>query len=144
MRYLSVGVVSLLGTILLTLVGIPLHCGMLAARIAGVNYLAGALFGFFLAMVTRTRNPWQIYGWLILAGITLWPLWSNWPPGGYADVALPKGAPTGLEVYPMLLRPLTFLIALPYPFAAFGQHEPDQIPDSVPENTKAVEPESGT
>lgn len=130
MKYLKVGIFSLLITVLLGLVGIPLQAGSMAARLACANYTAGALFGISLAMATRTRNPWQIYFWLILAGATLWPLWVAWPPGGHADVVIAEGMPGWLEAYPGLLRPLTFLLGLPFPFAVLGQHGPDPLPEN--------------
>lgn len=133
--YYRVGLTCLGLALLLWAVSLPLHCANLAIGVATANFMAGGLFGLFLALVTRTRTPWQIYLFLGLACLTLWPLYRNWPPADYGDLVVPQGAPSILENYFTLLRLSVFLLGLPFPFAALGQHGPDPLPANTAELT---------
>lgn len=107
---------------------LPLRCPLLAAWVAGVSGLTGALCGLFLALVTRTCRPVLIYAFLALAGLMLWPLYNAWPHAGGFDVTAWPDAPQFVFTYFSLLRPIVFVLALPVPFAAVGQHGPDLLP----------------
>ncbi len=133
--YYRVGLACLGLSVLLWAVSLPLHCTTLAIGVAAANFVAGGLFGLCLALVTRTRTPWQIYLFLGLACLAIWPLYRNWPPAGYSDVIVPQGAPSLLENYFTLLRLSVFLLGLPFPFAAFGQHGPDPLPGNTADPT---------
>ena len=104
---------------------VPLHCEIKAGTVGGISLLDGALFGLSLAAVTRTRRTRWIYFYLLCAGLTLAPLYLGWPAADADDLTLWRGAPGLLENYFVLLRLALFLLALPYPFARFGQHGPD-------------------
>jgi hypothetical protein len=129
-----------LGGVCLTLallswaVALPLHCPGKAALVGGVALLAGVLLGAALAMVTRTRNPWRIYGWLAVAALTFWPMIVAWPPADPSDIHPWPHAPDIVANYFDILRIALFLVGIPYPFARFGQHAPDprQDENSVP------------
>ena len=109
-------------------VSLPLHCAGLAAWVAVASWSLGGLFGLFLALVTHTRKPLLIYFLLALAGLTLWPLFQSWPYADAWDVIAWPGAPGFVQQYFTLLRPIVFLLGLPFPFACLGQHGPDTLP----------------
>ena len=104
---------------------VPLHCEIKAGIVGGISLLDGALFGLSLAAVTRTRRAGWIYFYLLCAGLTLAPLYLEWPAADADDLTLWRGAPSLLENYFVMLRLLLFLFGLPYPFARFGHHAPD-------------------
>ncbi len=107
---------------------LPLRCPVLGAWVAGVSALTGALCGLFLALVTRTRRPVLIYAFLALACLMLWPLYNAWPYADGFDVIAWPNAPQFVFTYFGILRPVVFILALPVPFAAVGQHGPDPLP----------------
>ena len=104
---------------------VPLHCAIMAGAVGGTALVDGALFGLSLAAVTRTRRTGWIYFFLLCAGLTLTPLYLDWPAADSNDLTLWRGAPDLLENYFVMLRLALFLFALPYPFARFGRHAPD-------------------
>lgn len=116
-----------LGLALLAL-SIPLHCLPRALPVALVCALCGSGLGLALAMVTRTRRPLAIYGYLLVAILTFAPLVVTWPPGDSFDVQRWGGAPEVLDNYFDFLRMGIFLVSIPFPFARFGQHAPDPLP----------------
>ena len=121
---------------------LPLRCAGLAAWVAVVSWGAGKAFGLFLALVTRTHKPVLIYLLLGLAGVTLWPLFQSWPYADAGDVIAWPGAPGFTYQYFALLRPVVFLLGLPYPFARVGQHGPDPLPASAQNSGQNAETES--
>ena len=110
------------------LLSFPLHCFRMAATVAAGSATAGAGLGTAMAMVTRTRRPVAIYAWLAACGLTFLPLLFAWPPGDSFDVTLWRGAPDILSNYFEFMRGGVFLLAMPFPFARFGQHGPDPLP----------------
>jgi hypothetical protein len=107
---------------------LPLGCAGRAAVVGGFSLLAGALCGTLLALVTRTRRPTFIYACLAGAALTVWPILVGWPPGGAADVHPWRDAPSLVLNYFDALRPVMYLLGLPYPFARLGHHAPDPHP----------------
>ena len=112
-----------------TCLSAPLHCWRSAIAVSAVSILAGIGAGSALALITRTRNAVAIYLLLILAGFTLWPIFTLWPPADSSDVIAWKGAPDIVYNYFDLIRMGVYLLALPYPFAKFGVHSPDPQPE---------------
>lgn len=123
------GLICLLLSLILWAGSLPLHCAPLAAYVGGVTLLIGGAFGLCLALVTRTRRPILIYLYLGLACLCLWPLYRSWPFADAWDVVPWPGAPTFVLYYFILLRPCIFLLGVPYPFARFGLHGPDPLPE---------------
>ena len=117
-----IGLVCFAGAVLAWAASLPLRCAPLAACVAVVAWGAGGLFGVFLALVTRTRKPALIYLLLGLAALTLWPLFQSWPYADAYDVIAWPGAPGFAGQYFAILRPVVFLLGLPFPFARLGQH----------------------
>ena len=128
------GGVCLLLALALWSLALPLHCAGRAALSGGFALLDGILMGLALAAVTRARRPLLIYLWLGLAAATLWPLWESWPLyrgwpiGNPGDVVAWPGAPDLVYSYFDILRACVFLLAIPAPFALYGQHGPDLQP----------------
>lgn len=120
----QIGVRCLLLIALLWAVSLPLRVASQAAFVGGANVILGGLFGLCLACITRTRRAALIYLWLALACLTLWPLFEAWPP-----VSLFDAPSTRAWHYLNVLRVCLFVLGLPYPFARFGQHGPDPLPD---------------
>jgi hypothetical protein len=96
-----------------------------SALVGGFSFGNGAVFGGFLAMVTRTRRPVLIYLLFLLALLSLTPLLLGWPPVLASSTSLPASVPGWLKDYPDILRLLLFLLGIPYPFARLGYHAPD-------------------
>ncbi|HZO91479.1 MAG TPA: hypothetical protein VFB38_24365 [Chthonomonadaceae bacterium] len=115
------GIVCLSAALALWALSFPLHSLWQATRIGGFALLDGVACGTALAMVTRTRRPLFIYGWLGVAALTLWPIWIGWPPD-------PLDAPNAVLTYLDLLRLVLYVLGLPYPFARLGYHAPDPRP----------------
>jgi hypothetical protein len=119
------GILCLSLALLLWALSFPLHCAGRAALVSGFSLLDGAALGAALAMVTRTRRPLAIYGWLAVAALTFWPLLVVWPPGGAFDVHPGPYAPALASNYFDVLRLGLFFLGIPYPFARCGHHAPD-------------------
>lgn len=111
---------------------IPLGCLPVALRVGGGALLLGGGLGSALALITRTRRPWLIYLSLLLGALTFVPLSLEWPPGNGWDVHPWHGAPPMVYSYPDILRTLLYLVGIPWPFARFGQHAPDPLPETPP------------
>ena len=124
---LKIGGVSLALILLCLVWAIPLQCLKPALEVASVAILSGALMGFGMAMVTRTKNPWKIYFWLGVSFLSFIPLFLNFPAADESEIHLWKGAPSIVSSYFDLLRLGLYLLALPYPFAALGKHMSDYI-----------------
>ncbi len=107
------------------LICLPLRVPVAMAVVELGGAACGALFGLFLAMVTRTRNVARIYLFLALAALTLWPVLADWPPANPASIHVWTGAPTLLYSAFDIMRPAAFIIGLIPPFALLGQHGPD-------------------
>jgi hypothetical protein len=137
-----IGLVCFALTVLAWAASLPLHCARLAAWVAVVAWGAGGLFGVFLALVTRTRKPILIYLLLGLAALTLWPLFQSWPYADAWDVIAWPGAPGFVQQYFTLLRPIGFLLGLPFPFACLGQHSPDPLPAIAQNSDENAETEA--
>ena len=125
------GLTCLAVIIVIVALSVPLRCITLALRVGGVSLLSGAGLGTALAMVTRSRRPVQIYLWLAVAAVTFLPMYRGWPPGDSFDVFPWRGAPEIFYNYFDILRGGVFLLAMPYPFARFGQHAPDPLPPGM-------------
>ena len=125
-----------LGLVCLTVTGlalaaaIPLRCVAVALRVGGGSLLAGMGLGFCFVLVTRTRRPWLIYLALALGALTFVPYYQEWPPGNAWDVHPWRGAPSLFYNYLDVLRLLLYFVGIPWPFARFGNHAPDPIPDA--------------
>lgn len=119
------GIVCLSLALLLWALSFPLHCVGRATLVGGFSLLDGAALGAALAMVTRTRRPLAIYGWLAVAALTFWPILAVWPPGGASDVHPGPNAPALASNYFDALRLGLFFLGIPYPFARCGHHAPD-------------------
>jgi hypothetical protein len=104
---------------------LPLHVPAAMAVVELGGGLCGVLFGFCIAMVTRTRKPAIIYFWLGLAALTLWPVYSGWPYANPAAITVWPGGSTLLYSAFDVMRPGAFIVALVPPFALLGQHGPD-------------------
>ncbi len=105
-----------------------MHCFRPAIQIAGINVAAGGLLGLCMAGITRSRKPTVIYLLLLAAMATAWPMYSDWPSAFSWDV-LDYGGPVNRAItYLEALRPLMYLIGVPFLYACFGQHGPDPIP----------------
>lgn len=109
----------------------PLQCAGRAALVGGFALFDGSLMGLALALVTRARRPVLIYLFFGLAMLTLWPLaasWpldKGWPIGDPGAIVVWLGAPTLVYNYFDILRACVFTLAIPAPFARYGQHGPD-------------------
>ena len=125
----NTGYVSLALILLCIIWAIPLQCVAPALKVGIVSTLAGGAMGLSMAMITRTKTPWQIYLWLGVSFLTFVPLFLNYPPADESEIHLWKGAPSIVSSYFDLLRLGLYLFALPYPFAALGHHGSDYIPD---------------
>ncbi len=123
---LKIGVICLVLSLLCWAASLRLHCPEVAALVGGFSFLDGAFFGIMLALVTRSRRPIWIYVWLGLAALSFYPLFISWPPGNELSIAAWRGAPAIVYNYFDALRPLLFLLGMPFPFIAFGFHAPDQ------------------
>ncbi len=111
---------------------VPLGCFFAALRVGGGSLLAGIGLGLALAFVTRTRRPWPIYLGLALGALTFVPITLEWPPGDAWEVHPWHGAPPLVYGYLDGLRTLLYLLGIPWPFARFGHHAPDPIPEAPP------------
>jgi hypothetical protein len=126
-----IGAVCLLSTLALWSLSAPLHCTGRAGLVGGFALVDGALMGLALAFVTRSRRPLLIYLFIGLALLTLWPLaasWpldKGWPIGDPGAIAAWPGAPALVYNYFDILRACVFALAIPAPFARYGQHGPD-------------------
>ena len=132
---MAVSAINRLGLLCLTLISVmlavafPLHCFPLAVAVAAVQATAGCTLGLALAMITRSRRPVAIYGWLIACGLTFFLLILSWPRADSLDVVLWRGAPDILSNYFDILRGSVFILAMPFLFGRLGQHEPDPLPN---------------
>ena len=106
---------------------IPLQCVVPALKVGFVSILTGGAMGLSMAMITRTKTPWQIYLWLGASLLTFVPLFLNYPAADESEIHLWKGAPSIVSSYFDLLRLGLYLIALPYPFATLGHHRSDYV-----------------
>ena len=123
----NTGIVTLILTLLCMIWAIPLQCVVPALRVGFVSILTGGVMGLSMAMITRTKTPWQIYLWLGASLLTFVPLFLNYPAADESEIHLWKGAPSIVSSYFDLLRLGLYLIALPYPFAALGHHRSDYV-----------------
>jgi len=121
---------------LLLLPAIPMHCIRPALGIAGVAFVAGVLLGIAMAAITRSRRPTTIYLLLVAAAITAMPLYQDWPSAFAWNMLAYRGPVNRVFNYLEALRPLMYLLGMPFPYAWLGQHGPDSAPDGK-------EPKSG-
>jgi hypothetical protein len=101
-----------------------MHCVGSAAKIATVSILAGSLLGLSLALITRTRKPTLIYVLIMCGAATFWPLYSSWPVAGW-DLFNFDGPIESIYHYLQMLRSVVYILAIPFPYAYFGQHAAD-------------------
>ena len=124
------GIICLWGECLLVCGGAVLGCLPQSLQVGSVPLLLGLILGVALAGATRTRNTLLIYlglGVALMAGVVFaMPL----PTDLVAPVLLRRGMPSLLKFYPEFVRVCAFLLAIPYPFARFGYHAPDRLPES--------------
>ena len=125
------------GCLILALAGFapafPLHCVRSALEVGGVALLAGGTLGAMLAAITRTRSPLMIYVCLAIAALSFWPLYQDWPPTPVWDLLRGPANPEMVANYFSALRPLLFLVGIPYPYVRWGQHGPDPLPEESEE-----------
>ena len=122
------GVCCCLVALLVLLPAVPMHCLLPAARIAVVAFVAGLLLGMAMAGITRSRRPTVIYLLLLAAAATSWPLYHGWPSAFTWEVLEYDGPVNRAITYLEALRPLMYLLGVPFPYAYFGQHGPDEVP----------------
>lgn len=120
------GYLCLWGESLLVMGGIVLGCLPQSLQIGSLPLLLGVLLGVALAGATRTRKALLIYGFLGLALFAGTLFTMPLPTDTVAELSLWKGAPSLLKSYPEFVRVCAFLFAIPYPFARFGYHAPDE------------------
>ena len=123
------GAICLTVAALAVAAAIPLGCLPTALSVGGVSLAAGLGLGAAMALATRTRRPWLIYLALALGALTFAPLALEWPPGNGWDVHPWRGAPSLAYGYLDALRTLLYITGIPWPFARFGHHAPDPLPD---------------
>jgi len=126
----KLGLFCLVGVAFALAAAIPLRCFGAALRVGGGSLLAGMGLGLSLTLITRTRNPWLIYLSLAVGALTFVPLTLEWPPGDAWDVHPWHGAPPIAYSYLDILRTSLFLLGIPWPFARFGHHAPDPLPNA--------------
>ena len=112
------------GGVLLAVCAWGLGILLQAAKVGGGAFALGAAFGLGLAAITRTRRPLFIYLALGATGAALWLAVQGFP---LLEEMESDRNRTALE----WLRLAAFLLGAPYPFARYGFH----AADSVPENT---------
>jgi hypothetical protein len=116
-----------------------MKCILPAVRISGAGLTDGVVMGLAMAAITRTRHSTKIYLLLLIATATMWPLYSGWPSAFSWDI-LEYTGPIGRVInYLEALRPLMYLLGVPFPYANYGQHEADPIPyrDSLEDDMKS-------
>lgn len=136
---LVTGICCCILAVLSVMPAVPIHCLRPAIRIAGVSFLAGGMLGLSMAGITRVRRPTVIYLLIIAATTTAWPLYHGWPSAFTWDVLDYDGPVNRVITYLETLRPVMYLLGVPFPYAYFGQHGPDPIPARI-----ASEVEPGT
>ena len=110
---------------------IVMGCLPAALRLGTCSLLIGALLGAMMAAVTRTRSPGLIYLCLLVGMATLWALYHPWPEISVHDIVTAHGSVNNVVTYLQSVRPLLFLLGVPFPYAWLGRHSADPVPESA-------------
>ena len=113
--------------ILLWCGSIPLKVMFFAFLVGVCSFLEGIIFGLSLAFITRTRKPFWIYAWLLVAIYMVRLIVINFPFPIAAYTQIIPEHPDWIANYFDVLRPMMFLFGIPFPFAQFGYHAADPI-----------------
>jgi len=118
-----------IGCILLVIASLvpafTLHCVQGALRVGTPSLFAGILLGSLMAAITRLRRPTYIYLGVVGCVLTLWPLYHAWPGIRLEDVIETSGPMSRAIMYLEAVRPIVFILGIPFPYSWLGQHRAD-------------------